>query len=78
MKRKFLIVLALAFSVSVLCLPLAAHHGNAVYDVTKQINLKGTVTQFVWANPHSSFSSTSKMPPAKWCTGWRRPKIPPA
>jgi Family of unknown function (DUF6152) len=52
LKRRFLIVLALAFSVSVLCLPLAAHHGNAVYDVTKQINLKGTVTQFVWANPH--------------------------
>jgi hypothetical protein len=31
---------------------LDAHHGNAAYDATKQINLKGTVTQFIWANPH--------------------------
>jgi hypothetical protein len=52
LKGKFLIVLTLAFSVLVLCLPLAAHHGNAVYDVSKQVNLKGTVTQFLWANPH--------------------------
>ena len=52
MKGKFLIVFVLVLSASVLSLPLAAHHGNAVYDVTKQINLKGTVTQFVWANPH--------------------------
>jgi hypothetical protein len=52
LKSKFPIVLTLAFSVSVLCLPLAAHHGNAVYDVSKQVNLKGTVTQFLWANPH--------------------------
>ena len=50
MRSKFLMVLAL--SVSIPYLPAAAHHGNAVYDSTKQINLKGTVTQFVWANPH--------------------------
>jgi hypothetical protein len=52
LKGKFLIVLALAISASILSLPVAAHHGNAAYDATKQINLKGTVTQFVWANPH--------------------------
>jgi uncharacterized protein DUF6152 len=50
LRSKFLMVLAL--SVSIPYLPAAAHHGNAVYDSTKQINLKGTVTQFVWANPH--------------------------
>ena len=52
MRVRFLIVLGLAVGVSIPCLPLAAHHGNAVYDSTNQINLKGTVTQFVWANPH--------------------------
>ena len=51
MRGKFLIV-TLAVSFLIPFLPLAAHHGNAVYDVTKQINLKGTVTQFLWANPH--------------------------
>jgi hypothetical protein len=50
LRGKCLVILAL--SASILSLPLAAHHGNAVYDSTKQINLKGTVTQFVWANPH--------------------------
>jgi hypothetical protein len=52
LKGKFLFAFALVISLSVLSLPLAAHHGNAAYDATKQINLKGTVTQFIWANPH--------------------------
>jgi Family of unknown function (DUF6152) len=33
--------------------PLFAHHGNAAYDQTKSVTIKGTVTQFVWANPHA-------------------------
>lgn len=37
------------FAVSV---PVSAHHGNASYDYEKTITLKGTVTQWVWANPH--------------------------
>jgi len=52
LKSKFLIAVALGIGLSILSLPLAAHHGNAAYDATKQINLKGTVTQFIWANPH--------------------------
>jgi Family of unknown function (DUF6152) len=52
LRGKFLIAFAFALGVSILALPLAAHHGNAAYDSTKQINLKGTVTQFIWANPH--------------------------
>lgn len=52
MKGKFLIGFTLVFGLAILSLPLAAHHGNAAYDSTKQINLKGTVTQFIWANPH--------------------------
>jgi hypothetical protein len=42
------IVIAL-FTVSV---PLFAHHGNASYDATKWMTVKGTVTGYVWANPH--------------------------
>jgi hypothetical protein len=29
-----------------------AHHGAAVYDTTKSILVKGTVTDWIWANPH--------------------------
>ena len=32
--------------------PVAAHHGNASYDTEKSVNVKGTVTAFIWANPH--------------------------
>jgi hypothetical protein len=41
-----------ALGVSILSLPLSAHHGNAAYDTEKKVTLKGTVTQWFWANPH--------------------------
>src|SRR5947209_17114244 len=34
------------------CVPLAAHHGTAVYDTSKTVTVKGTVTEYVWSNPH--------------------------
>jgi hypothetical protein len=52
LKAKFLMVFALSIVVSILSLPLFAHHGNAAYDTEKKITLKGTVTQWFWANPH--------------------------
>src|SRR5262245_50061337 len=30
-----------------------AHHGNSAYDETARVPVKGTVTEFVWTNPHS-------------------------
>lgn len=34
-------------------LPLSAHHGTGVaYQIDKTITLKGTVTEWIWANPH--------------------------
>jgi len=41
------VVVLLAVSV-----PLFAHHGNAAYDYEKTITVKGTVTEWIWANPH--------------------------
>lgn len=52
MKVRFLLVFALAASVFILSAPLFAHHGNAAFDVGKKVSLKGTVTDWVWANPH--------------------------
>ena len=41
-------------SLVLLCTPLFAHHGTgASYDGSKEITLTGTVTQFVWRNPHA-------------------------
>ena len=30
-----------------------AHHGAATFDTVGEITLKGTVTEWVWSNPHS-------------------------
>jgi hypothetical protein len=35
-----------------LCVPLFAHHGNSSYDSAKTVTVKGTVTEYIWANPH--------------------------
>jgi hypothetical protein len=32
---------------------LFAHHGNSAYDETARVRIKGTVTEFLWTNPHS-------------------------
>jgi hypothetical protein len=34
------------------CGPLWAHHGNSAYDEQHWVTISGTVTEFVWANPH--------------------------
>ena|SRR5579863_4807995 len=37
-------------------LPLSAHHsGAAVFDSSKHIEMKGTVTKVEWTNPHAHF-----------------------
>lgn len=41
----------LAFSVSIW-----AHHGTAGYDMDKQLVMKATVTDWLWANPHCFLS----------------------
>jgi hypothetical protein len=43
------------FALSILVLisvPVGAHHGTASFDTTKDLTLKGTVTDWIWANPH--------------------------
>lgn len=40
--------------------PAFAHHGNAAYDETRPLTLKGTVTKFMWANPHTQIFFDAK------------------
>ena len=51
MRGKLLVVFALAAS-ALVSVPVFAHHGNAAFDAGKRLALKGTVTEWVWANPH--------------------------
>ena len=53
MKLKLATPVALVAGLLMLCGPMFAHHGTSVsYDMKKQIVLQGTVTEFLWANPH--------------------------
>ena len=41
-----------AIEVLLVSVPLIAHHGAAALDTGKEITLKGTVTEWIWSNPH--------------------------
>jgi hypothetical protein len=47
--RKMIIA---ALGVLLVSVPLLAHHGAAALDTGKEITLKGTVTEWIWSNPH--------------------------
>ena len=52
MKNRVFGVLLLAVGLLVVSVPLVAHHGAASFDTTKELKLKGKVTDWIWANPH--------------------------
>lgn len=46
-------ILFLIVGFSIISSPVFAHHGNAAYDYEKTITIKGVVTEWIFANPHS-------------------------
>ena len=52
MRDKFLGVFLGVVGCVAISVPLIAHHGAASFDTTRELNLKGTVTDWIWANPH--------------------------
>jgi hypothetical protein len=52
MKQMFLCAVRAA-TLSLLALPAAAHHSQAIYDSGKTITIEGVVTQYRWTNPHT-------------------------
>jgi hypothetical protein len=45
-------ILLAGFGLLIVIAPALAHHGNASYD-GKAVTIKGTVTAWLWANPHT-------------------------
>ena len=41
-----------ALAVVVISAPLLAHHGGASFETGKELTIKGSVTEWLWANPH--------------------------
>jgi hypothetical protein len=51
-RNKLLGVSLAAVCMLAISVPLLAHHGAAGYDMDKQLVMKATVTEWLWANPH--------------------------
>jgi hypothetical protein len=51
-KSKMMASFSLAIGILMVCVPLFAHHGGSEYDQRNPKTIKGTVTEFYWANPH--------------------------
>jgi hypothetical protein len=52
MKRKLPASFGFAVGLLMSCVPLFAHHGGSEYDTQNLMTLRGTVTEFLWENPH--------------------------
>lgn len=52
MKSRVPLILAVAAAISIFSSAAFAHHGNATYDMDKRVTVNGTVTKWVWSNPH--------------------------
>lgn len=53
MKSISLLGFAAFFALLVSSIPASAHHGNAAYDMSREVTLSGIVTDWIVANPHS-------------------------
>jgi hypothetical protein len=52
MKTRLVMFPVLVTGLLMVCGPVFAHHGGGIYDIKNPITLRGTVTEFAWANPH--------------------------
>lgn len=53
MKDRLAFCFIASFVLLVASAPSFAHHGNAAYDMSKEVTVTGTVTEWIVANPHS-------------------------
>lgn len=48
-------IVALGTALVALATAAHAHHSGAMFDRTREITIQGTVSEFVWSNPHATF-----------------------
>jgi Family of unknown function (DUF6152) len=52
MERSFAALVALIAGILALSSSALAHHGTAAFDTSQMVTVEGTVTDFVYLNPH--------------------------
>ena len=91
MKNRKVKQVAWAFALVIVTVPLWAHHGNAAFASDKRVTMKGTVTEWFWANPHCFIQMDVKddqgqmihwvvetsAPPSMINSGWTKQTLKP-
>jgi Family of unknown function (DUF6152) len=52
MKNKLMAVLTALMALLMVSVPVLAHHGGAQYDAKNPVTVTGTVTEYMFTNPH--------------------------
>ena len=76
--KKWIISLVIIFGALLVSGPLLAHHGEANYETTRVVTVKGTVTDFQFINPHVQISldvKNDKGEIEKWIGEARSPSM---
>ncbi len=71
-------VITFAAGVGLFSAPLAAHHGSAAFDTGKKVELKGTVVEWIYSNPHCLLKLDVKGPDGKvvqWIAEGQAPNV---
>jgi len=77
MKNNLRSPLGLLAGVLLISAPAFAHHGGSEYDTKNLVTMKGTVTEFHWANPHCQVLFEAKDDSAKG-VNWAIETLAPA
>ena len=60
-------------------LPAAAHHSTAAFETSKVVKIEGTVTLFLWRNPHAAFkvegTASGDAPDGVWTIEMTAPNV---
>jgi hypothetical protein len=56
---------AAALALTAAAAPALAHHSFAMFDMTKEVRVNGTIRVFQWTNPHSYIQLMGKDPAGK-------------
>lgn len=54
--RRVLAILGLAAAIAATTVPALAHHSFAMFDMDKNVDYRGVVTDWKWQNPHVHFT----------------------
>jgi hypothetical protein len=77
-KRQLVIAMAMAAGLLLGTGSASAHHGTAnVYDMSKPVVMKGTLTKFEWTNPHNQifFDVTDEKGVTHWTAATEPPQV---